>query len=82
MRIVYMCDFCNFTCEDKNIITQHEKECFNNPDNKLCGSCYYYENYGFRYKCSNEDISFDEFYNIDTEDVPCQGHKKIVDSQN
>ncbi len=40
MKLVYKCDYCCETGEDKAKIEHHElKECRSNPDLKRCGSC-------------------------------------------
>lgn len=40
MRSVFMCDFCSYIGEMKDVIA-HEKMCYNNPEVKCCGNCKY-----------------------------------------
>jgi hypothetical protein len=37
----YACDFCRYKKFTKQTIKKHEKICYNNPENKTCGSCTY-----------------------------------------
>jgi len=40
----YQCDFCT-TTGVKDVVEQHEKECFSDPAKKLCDSCDHFDTY-------------------------------------
>lgn len=75
----YKCNHCKKSWMSKSRATQHEIECYRNPENKSCSTCYSNESDRNGYWCG---VFQKEIFIKGSPILNCPMHKNIYDYEN